>query len=95
MTTNQCTHYEECNQVKRGVCIGAYEHCTVYQRFESLKTPADKIPTHVAKSGVARFRDKYPNFSLDGVTYDEWLGIGAIVKLPSMGESADTSTYGK
>lgn len=80
MTTDQCTHYERCNQVKRGVCIGAYEHCTVYQRFETLKTPAEKAPTHVAKSGLARFLDKYK----EDITYDEWLGIGAIVKLPNM-----------
>jgi len=67
MTTNQCTHYQECNQIKRKICIGAYEHCTIYQKFESLKTPANKIPTHTAKLGIERFLEKYP----------EWLGVGS------------------
>lgn len=79
MAINQCTYWHNCNQIKQSVCTSGYEHCTIHARFVSLNT----IPKE--KADLPK--------NLEGVTYDEWLGVGAMINLP--GGSADNSTNGK
>lgn len=54
----ECIYFNDCNVEKRPICLGVYENCFVYRRRKVL----DKLRRQECKSGLERFKERYPSW---------------------------------